>query len=562
MSDKEEDFDTGEGFEDLSDGALDDVDEEFYDEAGFSEDEEFIEEDWEAYDDEFVDEVPEKAAKKKGGFNKVILIGVVVAGGGVMMMMGGGDEAPPAQQAAVQNNQMTSTVVKREPTKEEAFIPHANDVKMMPVKTQPEKKAEKLGGILNNPDLLSNMEQEVDERYYDTDFYYDDEAVEDVVYEEQQTGEKPPMPTPMAQDDDLAFIEESSFDSPVMPMPTSDQDDGFDPPMLDMDEIIDIQISEAKNNTSIDEEDFMELDTDISLSNNNVSNEEDFMELDTDISLSNNNVSNEDSLSFPDVEDFMMSDAQDSNIASNDDVLEQEINISQEVVTDENLDLIDESFGNLEDEFVKEFEEVVEEPEIPEIAINDVIDISEDLAEQKVVEIKTTESMSTEVSDKLDKILSRIDSVEISVNEMRDQVAYQSDIPDVKSLQKSISALEKRIDKLAKEQRSNVNSNQNFEEAVNVPVKTQEKEVKTIPYQEDDEISTNADADIVKTLSVNTDWVLKSAKPGMAWVSKEGDNNLKSVSIGDRLEGVGKIKRIDILQGKWVVEGSNSKIVQ
>lgn len=62
---------------------------------------------------------------------------------------------------------------------------------------------------------------------------------------------------------------------------------------------------------------------------------------------------------------------------------------------------------------------------------------------------------------------------------------------------------------------------------------------------------------------VVTTWVLKSAKPGTAWVAQKGSNELKMVTVGSTLPGIGKVTSIrQNAAGKWVVNGSKGQINQ
>lgn len=61
-----------------------------------------------------------------------------------------------------------------------------------------------------------------------------------------------------------------------------------------------------------------------------------------------------------------------------------------------------------------------------------------------------------------------------------------------------------------------------------------------------------------KTLS----WELRSALPGRAIVSKKGQNDIKTVEVGDFLSGIGRINSIAFIHGQWVVEGSAGKITR
>lgn len=65
------------------------------------------------------------------------------------------------------------------------------------------------------------------------------------------------------------------------------------------------------------------------------------------------------------------------------------------------------------------------------------------------------------------------------------------------------------------------------------------------------------------TTSAKSSWVLKSAKPGIAWVSKKGESELRSLSIGETLPGIGRILSIaPNSNGRWTVVGTAGKIVQ
>jgi intracellular multiplication protein IcmG len=58
-------------------------------------------------------------------------------------------------------------------------------------------------------------------------------------------------------------------------------------------------------------------------------------------------------------------------------------------------------------------------------------------------------------------------------------------------------------------------------------------------------------------------WVLKSAKPGMAWVAPPGSSEIRTVTVGDTLQGVGKVTAIaQDAAGRWVVSGTAGRINQ
>lgn len=57
-------------------------------------------------------------------------------------------------------------------------------------------------------------------------------------------------------------------------------------------------------------------------------------------------------------------------------------------------------------------------------------------------------------------------------------------------------------------------------------------------------------------------WILKAAQPGRAIVTRMGSDETYSVSVGDKLDGIGKISSIAQQDGKWIVVGATGKIVQ
>ena len=57
-------------------------------------------------------------------------------------------------------------------------------------------------------------------------------------------------------------------------------------------------------------------------------------------------------------------------------------------------------------------------------------------------------------------------------------------------------------------------------------------------------------------------WELRAASPGQAWVSEKGKTELKQVSIGDKLTGLGTIRSIALQNNRWKVTGTTGAITQ
>lgn len=66
-----------------------------------------------------------------------------------------------------------------------------------------------------------------------------------------------------------------------------------------------------------------------------------------------------------------------------------------------------------------------------------------------------------------------------------------------------------------------------------------------------------------KTPVARKSWVLRSAKPGMAWISEKGSGEIKTIAVGDTVTGIGKVTAIaKDDSGRWVVSGTQGKINQ
>lgn len=57
-------------------------------------------------------------------------------------------------------------------------------------------------------------------------------------------------------------------------------------------------------------------------------------------------------------------------------------------------------------------------------------------------------------------------------------------------------------------------------------------------------------------------WVLKSAKPGSAVLYDKRTGDVKNVEVGDRVSGLGTIKSVSKVDGKWVVQGTAGRVRQ
>jgi intracellular multiplication protein IcmG len=134
------------------------------------------------------------------------------------------------------------------------------------------------------------------------------------------------------------------------------------------------------------------------------------------------------------------------------------------------------------------------------------------------------------------------------LNEILDRlVAIEDGLSEIQSLSDSVSDIERRLGKLERQPRATSSSR---------PKTSPKKNTETYS-------SSSSETDARGTSSKSlTKWVLKSAQPGRAIVSKVGESEIYTIHVGESLAGIGKITSISVEDGKWVVQATNGKILQ
>ena len=131
---------------------------------------------------------------------------------------------------------------------------------------------------------------------------------------------------------------------------------------------------------------------------------------------------------------------------------------------------------------------------------------------------------------------------------------------EVAALEAEVTALEKSLADLKKETVSKTDS-----AALKAALAAIEK---TAPAKADKTDAAPASTQAAKPAAakpvvVRKAWVLRSAKPGMAWISEKGSTEIKTISVGDNVAGIGKVTDIAAdSSGQWVVSGTRGKINQ
>jgi hypothetical protein len=55
-------------------------------------------------------------------------------------------------------------------------------------------------------------------------------------------------------------------------------------------------------------------------------------------------------------------------------------------------------------------------------------------------------------------------------------------------------------------------------------------------------------------------WILRSAQPGMAWISQGMNSELQRVVPGDKVSGLGTVVSVRMVAGRWLVEGTQGSV--
>lgn len=174
-----------------------------------------------------------------------------------------------------------------------------------------------------------------------------------------------------------------------------------------------------------------------------------------------------------------------------------------------------------------------------------------DRQQQKSLSIAEQEMLAT-LNDKLDNIVTRIEEMENSFSALEKKVAsVQIQANETDGLARSLKKLERKID--------DVSSNMKAQSGQETKARSVSVAKKAAPPPVPVKKSPAPEQEAGK---IEDGWVLKAVQPGKAWISRPGSNEMKTVKIGDMLAGIGKITAIDLVEGRWVVQGTSSKITQ
>jgi hypothetical protein len=145
----------------------------------------------------------------------------------------------------------------------------------------------------------------------------------------------------------------------------------------------------------------------------------------------------------------------------------------------------------------------------------------------------------SEMQKKLDDALEKIQSLEADLQAADQKIDNQSAAAEkAVALQKKIDELESRLKNIPKTAKA-------------------EKEPSPAP-----EVSLPDEPSKVVTQAPMVMWELRSAQPGTAMVARQGQDDVRTVSVGDTLPSVGRITAIEQSPNGWVVTGTLGSIRQ
>jgi hypothetical protein len=147
---------------------------------------------------------------------------------------------------------------------------------------------------------------------------------------------------------------------------------------------------------------------------------------------------------------------------------------------------------------------------------------------------------------KLTQLLNRMDAVESKLAGMEQQPAAA----DLQSMQQTLSQISDRLDKIEAQAH-----------AVSAPssrTAASSESVESRPRKAAAHVPASRSA--AEKSAVR--WVLRSAQPGQAYVSRPGQADMISVHVGDTLPGIGRVTAIETEAGRWVIQGSQGSVLQ
>lgn len=479
--------------------------EEFGEEGAEDYDEEFDEEWGDLEDEEFGEEdydtdAPQKGKKKSGKGNLVIIIaGVLVGAVAIFYLMSGGGEAPQQAQQTASN---AAAQKQAEPAKPKP-AQSRRDVIYGRSGEFAQDGVEAIenaeGGILNDPDILNQVKDDINSVEFSDELLVKED-------EELKTD------TPDWMKDDSQDSQRETFDV------ADENDTGSD----DSDESI-ISFNRSNDNEQTTERSFDDFRSDMPPVPGQGSTDNSVL-----TPVPNLGLGDSDSES---VEDIMMSGSADQRPS---------------VQTSQTQDFDDFSpFETDETDTIQSSGQSSGQP-------SDGFEMNMDQTSS------STAVSNAGLNQKLDLLFARLDRVERKLDGLENTNSGSVDSQELKAVKRSLRSLENKIARLpAQTDRAASQKTSASKAPARSPVKSSTRVTSS-------DIQKTNQASVAQSVEkqINQNWVLRAAQPGSAMVSDKKRQNVRDVKVGDRLAGIGQIVNIGIVDGKWVVEGTEGRITQ
>jgi hypothetical protein len=146
-------------------------------------------------------------------------------------------------------------------------------------------------------------------------------------------------------------------------------------------------------------------------------------------------------------------------------------------------------------------------------------------------------------------------------------------------LEHQIDDLTKAVDRLASSQSSASPALSSTVSSLQAAVNQLQRDVKSAPRTETAATATSAPRPVASTTTTSrpanreatasqtntsrtSNWVLRAAQDGEAWISPTAQGQLRHVKVGETISGLGRITAIELKNGRWVVSGTQGTVRQ
>ncbi|MFN3826302.1 MAG: hypothetical protein ACK4NR_01605 [Micavibrio sp.] len=199
------------------------------------------------------------------------------------------------------------------------------------------------------------------------------------------------------------------------------------------------------------------------------------------------------------------------------------------------------------------------------------------LAQDPAVDTTRLEEKMSVLITRLDSFEGRINALETGIHQLSKREAASAPAAaaasvDLSGIEESLASLSAKLDKLEKAQGATPKVVEKTsapapkaEEPTFVPAAEEEPAVPASKVRPDAEpvvqdTPKTEPAKPVVRVTAASQWVLRSAQPGMAMVSSKTNNETRSVRVGDTLAGLGKVISIGLEGNRWVVKGTQGSL--